>query len=107
MSMLRHRRRAMPDLPMRLVYSVRSSDDVIYASELGDDTSLTFTRDSPDGWSGHRGRIDASLIEAAAVPGGVTFICGSNGFVEAAEELAMATGIEPSQIRTERFGPSG
>ncbi len=36
MSILRHRRRTMPELPMRLVYSVRSADDVIYADELGD-----------------------------------------------------------------------
>ena len=37
MCMLRHRRRTMPELPMRLVYSVRHADDVIYAEELGDD----------------------------------------------------------------------
>ena len=39
MAMLRHRRRTMPDLPMRLVYSVRSADELIYADELGDDAS--------------------------------------------------------------------
>ena len=36
MAILRHRRRTMPDLPMRLVYSVRQADDVIYADELGE-----------------------------------------------------------------------
>ena len=39
MAMLRHRRRTMPDLPMRLVYSVRTADDVIYADELGDEAT--------------------------------------------------------------------
>ena len=39
---------------MRLVYSVRAADDVIYADELGDDAVLTFTREPPAGWSGHR-----------------------------------------------------
>ena len=48
MSMLRHRRRTMPELPMRLVYSVRTADDVIYRDELGDDTTLTFTREPPE-----------------------------------------------------------
>ena len=43
MAMLRHRRRTMPELPMRLVYSVRAAEDVIYADELGDETLLTFT----------------------------------------------------------------
>ncbi len=37
MAMLRHRRLVMPELEMRLVYSVRGADDVIYADELGDD----------------------------------------------------------------------
>ena len=40
MAMLRHRRRTMPELPMKLVYSVRSPDDVIYADELGEDALL-------------------------------------------------------------------
>jgi hypothetical protein len=33
MAMLRHRRRVMPELPMRLVYSVSFAEDVIYADE--------------------------------------------------------------------------
>src|SRR5205807_7150707 len=66
MAVLRHRRRAMPGGPMRPVYSVRGADDVIYSSELGDGAVLTYTREAPDGWAGHAGRIDASLIAEAA-----------------------------------------
>jgi ferredoxin-NADP reductase len=104
MCILRHRRRTMPELPMRLVYSVRSAEEVIFADELGDETELTFTRQAPDGWAGHTGRIDASLLEGAA---GTAFICGSNGFVEAASRLLVETGFDPAQVRTERFGPTG
>ena len=107
MAMLRHRRRVMPDAPMRLVYSVRSPDDVIYADELGEDAVLTFTRESPEGWTGHTGRIDLPMIEAASAEGGTAFVCGSNGFVESAVGLALEAGFEPSRIRTERFGPTG
>ncbi|HKP88386.1 MAG TPA: FAD-binding oxidoreductase [Thermoleophilaceae bacterium] len=108
MAMIRHRRRTMPELPMRLVYSVRSGADVIYADELGDDAVLTFTREPPAGWAGHTGRVDASLIDAAgAQPEGVAFVCGSNGFVERAGQLLLERGFEPRQIRTERFGPTG
>ena len=107
MAILRHRRRAMPDVPMRLVYSVRGADDVIYSSELGDDAVLTYTREAPDGWTGHAGRIDASLIAEAAPGPSTSFICGSNGFVEAASNLLLDAGFAPDQIRTERFGPSG
>jgi ferredoxin-NADP reductase len=108
MAMLRHRRRTMPELPMRLIYSVRSAQDVIYAGELGDDASLTFTGDPPEGWRGPTGRIDAQLI-ADAVAGGtrIAFVCGSNGFVETASSLLLEAGLEAGMIRTERFGPTG
>ena len=107
MAMLRHRRRTMPDLPMRLVYSVRTADDVIYADELGEDAIVTYTREAPDGWSGHMGRIDAGLIADALPERQIAFVCGSNGFVEAASDLLLAAGLEPGRIRTERFGPTG
>jgi ferredoxin-NADP reductase len=107
MAMLRHRRRTMPDLPMRLIYSVRNADDVIYADELGHETVLTYTRSAPPGWTGHTGRIDAALVAEAAPEGATTFICGSNPFVEAASRLALEAGVEPSHVLTERFGPSG
>jgi ferredoxin-NADP reductase len=109
MSMLRHRRLTMPDLPMRLVYSARTAEDVIYADELTEDAVLTFTREAPPGWTGHNGRIDEPLIasSAAGLLPGVAFVCGSNGFVEAAATLLMDAGFEAGEIRTERFGPSG
>jgi ferredoxin-NADP reductase len=107
MAILRHRRLTMPDLPMRLVYSVRTAEDVIYADELGDDAVLTFTRESPEGWSGHRGRIDRELVDEAGIDPGTAFVCGSNPFVEAATELLVQAGYEPHQVRTERFGPTG
>jgi ferredoxin-NADP reductase len=107
MAILRHRRRTMPELAMRLVYSVRSAQDVIYAGELADDAVLTFTREPPEGWSGHTGRIDSALIAEAAAGSGTAFVCGSNGFVETAAGLLLEAGFDPRRVRTERFGPSG
>jgi ferredoxin-NADP reductase len=107
MGMLRHRRRTMPELPMRLVYSVRTAEDVIYAEELGDEAVLTYTREAPKGWDGHTGHIDETLISAADTGGGIAFACGSNGFVETASQLLIGAGFEPEAIRTERFGPTG
>jgi ferredoxin-NADP reductase len=107
MAILRHRRRVMPELPMRLVYSVRSADDVIYADELGDEAVVTFTREPPQGWTGHTGRIDQALIAEAGIDGGIAFVCGSNSFVETASDLALGAGFRPDRIRTERFGPTG
>jgi ferredoxin-NADP reductase len=107
MAILRHRRRTMPDLPMRLVYSVRTAHDLIYADELGDDAQVTFTREPPAGWTGHTGRIDAELLAEADLASGTAFVCGSNGFVESASQLLLESGFEPGRVRTERFGPTG
>jgi len=107
MAMLRHRRRTMPDLPMRLVYSVRTAQDLIYADELGDEAEVTFTREPPAGWTGHTGRIDARLLADADLAGGTAFVCGSNGFVEAASGLLVENGFGAERVRTERFGPTG
>jgi len=106
MAMLRHRRRVAPARQMRLVYSVRSAADVIFGDELGDDALLTFTREPPDGWSGPSGRISATLLAEPAAGVEVAFVCGSNGFVEAASDLLLDAGLEAGQIRTERFGPT-
>jgi ferredoxin-NADP reductase len=107
MAMLRHRRRTAPDVPMRLVYSVRSGADLIYADELGDETLVTYTREPPAGWTGHTGRIDAGMVGAAGIDPGIAFVCGSNAFVESAAGLLLAAGFPASAVKTERFGPTG
>jgi ferredoxin-NADP reductase len=106
MCMLRHKRRAMPDADLRLVYSVRYADDVIYEDEIGDDAVLTYTREAPEGWSGHTGHIDAELLRESAAGARLAFVCGSDGFVETASGLLLELGMEPGAIRTERFGPT-
>jgi ferredoxin-NADP reductase len=109
MAMLRHRRRTSPGLPMRLIYSIRAEEDLIYREELGEEAVLTFTRTSPAGWQGHRGRLDGPLISEHTAPlqPDLAFVCGSNGFVESAARLLLAAGLAPGHIRTERFGPTG
>jgi ferredoxin-NADP reductase len=105
-SMLRHRRRTMPELPMRLLYSARTEEDVIYADELGEDAEITLTREAPADWSGRRGRVDAEMIAAVGFDTGPAFVCGSNGFVEAATRRLLEFGYAPERILTERFGPT-
>jgi ferredoxin-NADP reductase len=114
MAMLRHRHRALPEAPMRLVYSVRTADDVIYEDELSElaeaehaDVLITYTREPPAGWRGTTGRIDAALLDCAAEGAMTAYVCGSNGFVETATGLLLDAGLAPEWIRTERFGPTG
>jgi ferredoxin-NADP reductase len=104
MAMLRHNRRTGGRADLRLVYSVRSPADVFYADELGDESTVTYTREAPDGWTGHAGRIDAELLAARAR---TAYVCGSNPFVEAAVDLLLDGGVLPAAIRTERFGATG
>ena len=107
MSMLRHRRRTVPELPMRLIYSARTREEVIYADELGEEATVALSREAPEDWSGHRGRIDAELVASRAFDSGLAFVCGSNSFVEAATALLLEAGYGAEAIRTERFGPTG
>jgi len=91
---------------------------VIYADELahlaadsdGLGVAHTFTRAHPPGWTGYTRRIDAAMIGEVAKPLGrspLVYICGPTALVEAAANAAVQLGIDPGQIRTERFGPSG
>lgn len=107
MSMLRHRRRALPQAEARLLYSVRSPDDVFYRDELGEETTLTYTRRTSEGWTGATGRVNAELLARIVWPEGPAYVCGPHGFVEAASRLLMDAGYDAARIRTERFGPSG
>jgi ferredoxin-NADP reductase len=115
-AMLRHRSAVDSEAAVRLLYSSRSWDGVIYRDELlaqramGVDVQFTLTRAWPDDWDGHRGRIDQMLLDEVAwseTQRPLTYICGPSGFVEAAAAGLVRSGHEAGRIKTERFGPSG
>lgn len=112
-AMLRHRAATSNPTPARLVYSARSLEDVIYRDELtkaGDATvHLALTRSWPEGWTGHRGRVDDALLDEVMWPPGdapAIYICGPTGFVEAISRQMVARGQDPGHVKTERFGPT-
>jgi ferredoxin-NADP reductase len=100
--------------PLRLIYSVRTPADAIYARELSErtvasalDVTYLYTRAAPPGTP--VGRIGADVIAAAAwSPGDKPdiFVCGPSGFVDTAAGLLVAAGHDPVSIKTERFGPT-
>jgi ferredoxin-NADP reductase len=118
MAMLRHRAASSTDAAMRLVYSSRSLDDVIYRDELGRldaahdgiEVVHTLTRSQPDGWTGYSRRIDAGLLGDVAWPADeqpLVYVCGPTRLVESVAAGLVELGHEPGRIRTERFGPTG
>ena len=114
MAMIRAHADAGSQVPLRLIYSVRTPADAIYARELSERTAASplaltylYTREGPPG--APTGRINADVIAAAAwsphdKPD--IFICGPTGFVEAAADLLVKAGHAPEAIKTERFGPT-
>jgi ferredoxin-NADP reductase len=116
-AMLRHWVAAERPVAARVLYSARSLDDAIFGEELLDlaaddqlDVRLALTRAWPDGWSGHRGRIDRALVDEVTWPPQEQpriYVCGPTTFVEATAELLVASGHRPDSIKTERFGPTG
>jgi len=115
-SMLRHWNATDSDVPVRLLYSARSLDEVVYRDELMRaaahdevDIRLTLTREQPEGWNGYRRRIDRELLAEVAWPPSaapLAYLCGPTGFVETAAAALVDLGHEPGRIRTERFGPT-
>lgn len=112
-AMARRRARVGGEAPMRLLYSSRSWEDVIYRDELGTlgvEVVHTLTREQPAGWTGYSRRIDDELLREVAFPAADeprVYVCGSTRFVDAAADGLVRLGYDPRWIRTERFGASG
>ena len=118
MAMLRHRDRSNNRVPVLLLYSSRTLEDIIYRAELDAiahrDGALrvvnTLTREKPERWMGHRGRIDKVLLAAECFPPQQNpriFVCGSTPLVEDVSRFLVELGHDPLKIKTERFGPTG
>ena len=114
-AMLRHRQRSGSDTPVRLLYSSRSLEDVIYHAELdepkdGVEVVHTLTRTQPQGWTGYSRRVDAELLGKFAWPADAdphAFVCGPTSFVETVASGHVELGYPPERVKTERFGATG
>jgi ferredoxin-NADP reductase len=118
MAMIRHRARAGAMNPTRLLLSSRGPEEIIYREELdrlsatqdGFAVVHTLTREQPANWKGYARRIDEVMLSEVLEPLGRdarVYICGPTALVESAANALVRIGLAPSQIRTERFGPTG
>jgi ferredoxin-NADP reductase len=115
MAMTRARGAVRGRQPFRLIYSVRTPGDVIYADELvrrvrddpGLDVRYVYTRRAPADWPDPPARINVPTLNTYGWPpdfGPDCFVCGPTSFVETAANILVALGHDPGKIRTERFG---
>jgi ferredoxin-NADP reductase len=87
-------------------YQVERSYSIASAPERTDGIDLAI--DAPRRAVDFGRRVDPAMVvelmtRLPALPRHV-FVCGGNPFVEAASDGAIAAGIDPNMIRTERFG---
>ncbi len=116
MSMIRDRASQNSRVPMLLLFSARTFDDVLFRDELfaldargdGFELALALTREPAQRARDYGRRVDtlilAELLARLPQAPKQVFVCGSNPFVAAAADAAIASGIAPSLIRTERYG---
>ncbi|SNS61728.1 Ferredoxin-NADP reductase [Asanoa hainanensis] len=118
MAMVRARAEARSRVPFRLIYSVRTPEDMLYAAELrtrlrddmGLDIAYAYTREAPPEWPGEVGRLKLATVATHGWPPDLQpacFVCGPTGFVETVADILVAQGHDPRKVKTERFGPSG
>lgn len=107
LAMLRHARDLGRTDLVRLVVSVRTPRDLYYASEIvGPETTVVHTRVAPPGTARPAGHLVLNDLPPIA-PGATAFVCGSNGFADAATALLAEAGLAPDRMRVERFGATG
>jgi len=116
MAIIRHREAVAPDLPVVLLLSARNWDDVLYRDELlalherrnGFTLALTLTREAPKRDVAYGRRVDGSMMAEVLrrLPSSPrhVYVCGTNPFVNAVVDGAMAAGTPACIIRTERYG---
>jgi ferredoxin-NADP reductase len=115
-SMLRHRAAVGSTARTLTICAARTREDVIFRDELieQDRTDaelnliLALSRDRPLRPQDAGRRIDAALLREGldwlGQPPRVSYVCGSNIFVEAAAQLLVGLGLPAARIRTERYG---
>jgi ferredoxin-NADP reductase len=114
MAMIRHRQAIGSQIPAILLLSARGWDDILYRDELlamdgradGFVLRLTLTREMPRRAGDYGRRIDTAMMAemVAQLPPKTVFVCGTNPFVNAAADGAVAAGVDAATIRTERYG---
>ena len=104
--------KALP-IPIRLVYSNRSEDEIVYRRELEALETLnphfrmlnTLTRTTDRGWKGATGRIDSKLLQEAArdLADPIYYVSGTPSMVVGMLRLLRGLEIPDADLEVEAF----
>ncbi|MBF4581538.1 ferredoxin reductase [Curtobacterium sp. VKM Ac-2865] len=103
--------------PFRLLYAVRTPDDVFFRPELDAalgteaplDVTVVYSRTAPSDATVPAGRLTKDTLAAAVLPpedGALVYVCGSTPFVEQVLRWLGELGHDVADVRAERFGGS-
>ena len=91
---------------LRIAVSTRTLAALPFADELLEAGALVVTTREGHGVR-RAGRLTAADLVPLWEPGQTAYVCGSDGFAEAASQLLVDLGVPTPDIRVERFGASG
>jgi len=112
-AMLRYIEERALNVPVTLIYCVRTSQDIIFRQEL---TRLSHslarfryvvTLSAPDtGWKGSKGRLNQEFLlkRVSDFRAPTFFLCGPGPFREHVSELLKEQGVSADRIKQESFG---
>lgn len=116
-SMVRARRAANDTTSFRLLYAVRTPEDVFFRAELerertdsgpgGVRVDFVFSRSAPAGAERSGGRLTRELLAELVLPAAsnpLVYVCGSTPFVEQVLAWLKQLGHQVDDVRAERFG---
>ena len=110
MSIVRHVDESAPDVPLTLLYTAKTPDELLFRDELeaiaarNSAIRCHFSVTRPEGaaWTGRAGRIDRGMAEDAGVDAGALFyICGPPPMIGDMARLARGLGADEGRVRYE------
>ena len=113
LAMLDHHAASGSQVPVRLLHSARTIDDVIARERLerhagrGVGVAIALTRAPPPGWTGLTGRLTRDVLRHRVWPMAErpsVLVCGPTAFVEFVVDSLVEVGHPADRIKTERFG---
>jgi ferredoxin-NADP reductase len=92
---------------LRLAVSARTLAELPYADELLAAGAVVALSREVSAAGRAAGRLTTAELQPLVDPQATYFVCGSSAFAAGASDLLLEVGVDPAQVRVERFGPSG